>query len=577
MSTAAGEVSTRARPARRRIARLLRSAALKALIGANIVAAIVILLRGWGLLQPLELEIYDALRVAWAGHQPSPRIVLVGGTEADVEHWDWPLRDGDLATLLERIAGWQPRVIGVDLYRDHPEPPGSDRLAAVLARHKEILWAFKLKDGNRPGIPPPAMLRGSDRAVLADVVADPGNIVRRGLLYADDGVDNYPGMGMALALGYLAADHIRPAPMPGEQLRLGKAVLAPLDDARGPYVKLDSRGYQVLLDYRGGSDPFALKSVGDIMHGADAAALVRGRAVIVGITSESVKDYFATPFNTGFHNADPIYGIALHAHVADQLIRQALGGAPALIGLPRGIENLWIWFWAMAGAALGMLVRYTLPAVLGTAAGLLALGGIAYGAFGVALLLPALPAALAWVGSAGLANQLLHTASNRARAPACARPSSTTWRPRWSPRCSMRIHCRNWAASAARYRCCSPMSPDFTTFSESLEPEFLAACDQRVFRRRMRRDLRRGRPRQRVHRRRRARLFRGAARAARPRRPRGCAPPWGSTPSPAASAPSSRRAASISATPGSASIPASPWSAMSALARGSNTPHLATC
>ena len=348
MSTAAGEVSTRARPARRRIARLLRSAALKALIGANIVAAIVILLRGWGLLQPLELEIYDALRVAWAGHQPSPRIVLVGGTEADVEHWDWPLRDGDLATLLERIAGWQPRVIGVDLYRDHPEPPGSDRLAAVLARHKEILWAFKLKDGNRPGIPPPAMLRGSDRAVLADVVADQGNIVRRGLLYADDGVDNYPGMGMALALGYLAADHIRPAPMPGEQLRLGKAVLAPLDDARGPYVKLDSRGYQVLLDYRGGSDPFALKSVGDIMHGADAAALVRGRAVIVGITSESVKDYFATPFNTGFHNADPIYGIALHALVADQLIRRARWRS-GLSGLSRGIENLWIWGWAMAG------------------------------------------------------------------------------------------------------------------------------------------------------------------------------------------------------------------------------------
>jgi CHASE2 domain-containing sensor protein len=56
-----------------------------------------------------------------------------------------------------------PRVIGVDLYRNRPEPPGTEQLAAVIARHKEIVWAFMLPDGMRPGIPPPEMLRGTDR------------------------------------------------------------------------------------------------------------------------------------------------------------------------------------------------------------------------------------------------------------------------------------------------------------------------------------------------------------------------------------------------------------------------------
>src|SRR5437667_7241281 len=136
---------TRLAQVRDRIIRLPRSAAFKALIGSHVIVAAIILVRGYGWLQPLELAIYDQLQVAWAGSEQSSSVLLVGGTEEDVRHWDWPLRDGDLATLLERIASWQPRVIGVDLYRDHPEPPGTDRLAAVLAQHKEIVWAFKLQ------------------------------------------------------------------------------------------------------------------------------------------------------------------------------------------------------------------------------------------------------------------------------------------------------------------------------------------------------------------------------------------------------------------------------------------------
>lgn len=480
MASAAGEASSRTRRSQSRVLRLLRRAPVRALIGANIVAAVVILARGWGLLQPLELQVYDALRVAWAGPRPSPRILLIGGSEADVEHWDWPLRDGDLAALLERIAAWKPRVIGVDLYRDHPEPPGTERLAAVLARHKEIVWAFKLKGPSQPGIPPPAVLRGTDRAVLADVVPDPDNIVRRGLLYADDGVDNYTGMGMALALGYLAADHVMPRPAPGDRLRLGKAVLAPLDDTRGPYVKLDSRGWQMLLDYRGGPDPFALKSVGDVMHSDDAADLVKGRAVIVGITAESVKDYFATPFNTGLHSAPPIWGIALHAQVADQLIREAEGGTSILVGLPRSFENLWIWVWAMGGALLGMALRSTLPAMLGIAAGLLALAGIIYAAFGAALLLPALPAGIAWVGSAGLANQLLHAASNRARAH--LRRTFEHYLP--PAVVAQMVEAETLPKLGGERREISVLFTDvagFTSFSESLDPEFLAEVTNQYF------------------------------------------------------------------------------------------------
>src|SRR5205823_13010602 len=128
------------------IVRFVRSPALMAIVGAHLILAAIILVRGYGWLQPFELLIYDALRVAWAGHETSNRVLLVGGTERDVADFDWPLKDGDLADLLERIASWRPRAIGVDIYRDTPKPPGTERLTEVLTRHKEIVWTFKLAE-----------------------------------------------------------------------------------------------------------------------------------------------------------------------------------------------------------------------------------------------------------------------------------------------------------------------------------------------------------------------------------------------------------------------------------------------
>jgi CHASE2 domain-containing sensor protein len=54
----------------------------------NLVAALIIVVSEVGSLQPLELAIYDALRVAWAGDQPSGRVLLVGATEDDIARWN---------------------------------------------------------------------------------------------------------------------------------------------------------------------------------------------------------------------------------------------------------------------------------------------------------------------------------------------------------------------------------------------------------------------------------------------------------------------------------------------------------
>ena len=248
-------------------------------------------------------------------------------------------------------------------------------------------------------------------------------------------------------------------------------MLSPLDDTRGPYTRLDSSGYQILLDYHGGPNPFPLKSIGDIMRSNDAASLVRGRVVIIGVNSESVHDSFSTPFNTGFNRGDQMNGIMVHAHIADQLIREAMDGAPILGGFPRHIEDLWIWAWAMAGMILGLLVRYTIPALIGSAVGLLVLTGMVYEAFGAAVLLPAVPAAIAWVGSTGLTNRVMHAASNRTRM--LLRKSFEHYLP---PAVIAQMLASETlpklGGEKREFRCCSPMLPASRRSARPSSPNF---------------------------------------------------------------------------------------------------------
>jgi class 3 adenylate cyclase len=120
-----------------------------------------------------------------------------------------------------------------------------------------------------------------------------------------------------------------------------------------------------------------------------------------------------------------------------------------------------------------LLVRSPIPALCGTALGLLMLAGAVYQAFGMALLLPAVPAAIAWIGSAGLTNQIMHAASNRTRA--LLRKSFEHYLP--PPVIARMLASGALPKLGGERREISVLFTDvagFTTFSETVEPEFLA-------------------------------------------------------------------------------------------------------
>jgi adenylate cyclase len=389
---------------------LLRRRFIKALMVANLVALMLLPSRGAGWLQGLELSAYDTLVTMFAGSQESDRVVLVVTTESDINRFGYPIRDNDLSAVLARVFAGAPKAVGVDLYRDLAMPPGNDELQAIQRSHDNLYWVFKLPDEGNIGVPAPPALRQSGREVLSDHVMDAAGVVRRALLLAaDQRTDtNWRAMGVALAERYTGQQL--------DDLVLGGRVPLLLEQPYGPYAKLDSAGYQMLLDYRGGYQRFRQISFTEIIDRPELAATLRDRIVLVGTAALSIKDNFATPFSTGWGGEAALMGIALHAFVSDQLIRLANGESRNPVPLPRLADHVAIWTAAMAGAVLAMLVWRVLVVLLALLLGLgLVAGATAWGFVGAGLLLPGVPVALAWVLSAAGCNFVMHSVGLRER------------------------------------------------------------------------------------------------------------------------------------------------------------------
>src|SRR4051794_2913945 len=158
------------------------------LAGTQLVVLLLLAGRCAGWWQPMELYVYDRLVAAWMGQDASSDITLVTITEDDIARLGSPLPDVHLAAVLRRLIAWNARVIGVDIYRDRPQPPGEAELARLQAEHPDIVWGFKLRETNDNGVPPPALPPGSVNTALVDMVVDAGGTVRRGLIAATDPV-----------------------------------------------------------------------------------------------------------------------------------------------------------------------------------------------------------------------------------------------------------------------------------------------------------------------------------------------------------------------------------------------------
>ena len=262
---------------------------------------IIFALRSMTCLEFLELSAYDQyLRWQPKVSSPDPYIVLITISEDDLQkQGQWPLSDGTLAQVLKTLLACQPRAIGLDIYRDIPVPPGGEHLTSIFADYDTIAAVKKIGDENSPGVSSPYILKNSKMVGFNDILVDSGGIVRRGLLFLDDGKTSFYSFALLLALLYLEPENIVPEPglsNPGH-LRLGKTTFVPFTANEGGYISADSRGYQFLLDYKRRQGDFRTFSLTDLLTGQISPKAIQDKIVIIGATAESLKDFFFTPFS----------------------------------------------------------------------------------------------------------------------------------------------------------------------------------------------------------------------------------------------------------------------------------------
>lgn len=365
----------------------------------------VLLLREGGALTAVELEFHDVMmRLQPTRTRAESRVALIRIGESDLARYGYPLNDAMLAWTLRTLGDAAPRAVGVDLYRPNALPPGHDDLRGVIASNPRIVMIEKFPDDQGPGMEPPPFLEGTDQVGFSDFVIDPGGVVRRGLVYLWDAEETvHHSLAFRMALLYLQPEGLAPEPDPddasGEGFLLGRGRFRPLAASAGGYVDADARGYQFLLDFARGMRPFPSYSLTDLLVGRIDPAALRDKVVILGTASPSVKDAFYTPLSRGLLGRQTIYGVELHGHAVDQLLRCALDGSPLPATWSDRGETYWLLSWSLLGAILGLRVRSPLSLSLAAAGGTAALFGVAFLAFREALWIPFAPPALAFGGS----------------------------------------------------------------------------------------------------------------------------------------------------------------------------------
>ncbi len=396
-----------------------RSLMVAAIFISLLTAAALLLARSQGLTQPLELTGYDLGLALRPAAEESPAVTLIEITEADIQAMGrWPITDGDLAGIINRIEAHAPRVIGIDIYRDVAVPPGTDVLARTLADTEQLIGILKVDTADSPGVAPPAALAADGRIGFSDLVLDPDGIVRRGLAFLDDGENVYWSFSLRLGLGYLAADGISLSPdaLEPEHFRLGPTLVAPMPSRFGAYADVDNAGYQFLMDHRRQPDAFPTYALSALLNDRIDPQQLEDRVVILGVNAQSVKDSFVSSLSRWSWNGTPqIAGIAVHGLLVDQLIRAGHGRSQPMTAPGPVLDTFLLVFACLAGGVCGLLAGSATRLSLIVTAGVFGITAAGLLLFVSDFWLPVLPMAVGWTASAGLVTAYLVQRARRER------------------------------------------------------------------------------------------------------------------------------------------------------------------
>ena len=357
------------------------------------VTSTILAVRHLGMLQTVELAIYDLLVKLTSQDPQDPELLLVEITETDIKNQNrWPLSDQTLAQLLEKIQQHQPAAIGLDIYRDLTYPPGTAALSQQLQQPNVISIQY-LGDGENQVAPPQGV--SPQQVGFNDLVLDRDDVLRRNLMFARLGTTDLYSFSLKLSLLYL--QHNFPEQdftlqVDNNNFYLGQTVIPRLSANSGGYqmTASEASGWQTLINYQSFEMGQRI-TLSDVLTGKFDPSLVKDKVVVIGTTATSIKDFFATPYSGKYGE---MAGAIAHAKMTKQIIGLATGASTSIWFVPETWEWLWIGLWSSAVAGIFTKAKSKSQILILGSAAILLVGGSCYLLFSFGGWVPFFPVAL---------------------------------------------------------------------------------------------------------------------------------------------------------------------------------------
>ncbi|WP_233787735.1 CHASE2 domain-containing protein [Dulcicalothrix desertica] len=359
----------------------------------------IVLLRMVGSLQFLEWAAFDTFMRLRSEEKLDDRILIVGINENDIRAKGHPIPDGDIALLLNKLNTYQPVVVGLDVIRDLPRASGHQELIKTFRNTKNLIGVEKVLP-DRSGYtfnPPPSL--PPEQVGFSDAIIDIDGSQRRSLLGTSNQKQEWRlSFPLKLAEEYLKTKAVSLENVENDPygMRFNSTKLIRVQTNYGSYINTDAGGSQILINFRNHRKPFRIVSLEEIENNKVNPDWIRGKIILIGMTSPSAKDYVnSAAINS--ENPALIYGVEVQAHVVSQIVSSVLDKRPMINVWMDEWEYLWIIAWGFLGISLGRIIRSPSKIILYTVIAGYFLITICYGLLVIGWWVPLVPALLALI------------------------------------------------------------------------------------------------------------------------------------------------------------------------------------
>ncbi|WP_298916661.1 CHASE2 domain-containing protein [uncultured Nostoc sp.] len=331
------------------------------LLSSLAITALVCGVRWLGLVESPEMQAFDQMMRSRPAEGLDSRLLVITIDDDDIatqrQNGEFligaSISEKSLNKLLEKLNQYQPRAIGLDIYRDFKATQPD--LITRLQKTQNLIGVCKGSDvtENIPGFKPPPEIPTTNLG-FSDFINDSDEVIRRHLLFMNPEPTSLCPARYAFSVE-LASLYLQPLGIERKitqgNLQLGKTIFPNLKSRTGGYQNIDANGGQILLNYRSSKEiAQQIKLTKFLSSNPIDPSVIKDKIVLIGVVAKGDSpDAWATPYGAALKKMP---GVLVQAHMASQILSAVQDGRPLLRVWSLWVEVVWIWGWSLVGGVL---------------------------------------------------------------------------------------------------------------------------------------------------------------------------------------------------------------------------------